>query len=36
MMAPKRLITLSVLFVKKSAINTPLKANGSENMMMNG
>ena len=31
-----KLMTLNVLFVKNSAIKTPLNANGSENMMMNG
>ncbi len=36
MMPPNRLITFRLVPVKKSAMSTPLKANGMENMMMNG
>lgn len=36
MIPPNKLMTLNVLFVKNSAIKTPLNANGRENMMING
>jgi hypothetical protein len=36
MIPPKSDITFKLVPVKNNAINTPLNANGMENMMMNG
>ena len=36
MMLPSKLITLSVVLVMNSAISTPLMANGTERIRMNG